>query len=356
MPGEEYCLPGNWGALVTVVVELRLPCGPALHPIRAGNTCSIDLCMKFGAKSAFGSLLLILGGLVYAQAPADSTASASSSMVSDSASAIKGVQPAASNPSAEADSDIVADPATLLPAFPAAPRAKATLIGGTVERLDRVRDQVTVRVFGGGRMNILFDPRTHVYRGEAEATIADLHDGERVSIDTILDGSTVFARNIRLKATQALGESQGVVLQYRADRGELTVRDVISPAPVRVRLDSTTRCLQNGHAVPVSTLIAGSLIAIQFDYQGNGGPRVAREVSILALPGTEYTFAGQVTHLDLRTGLLVIDSSTDRKSYEVYLDPSAAPDENLHVGAAVTVVTAFDGSRYLARSLTINSR
>jgi hypothetical protein len=312
--------------------------------------------MNVMAKSDLGTLLLILGSLAYAQAPSHSTVSASSSVVSDSAGAIKAVHLPARDASADADTDLVADPATLLPDLPAVPRAKATSVGGTVERLDRVRDQVTVRVFGGGRMNILFDPRTHIYCGEAEATLADLHNGERVSIDTILDGSTIFARNIRLKATQARGESQGVVLKYRADRGELTVRDAISPAPVRVRLDSTTRCLQNGRAVPVSTLLAGSLVAIQFNYEGNGGEDVAREVSILALPGTAYTFVGQITHLDLRSGLLVIESSTDRKTYEIYLDPSAAPDENLHVGAGVTAVTTFDGSRYLARSLTIDSR
>src|SRR5258708_25460238 len=35
-------------------------------------------------------------------------------------------------------------------------------------------------IFGGGRMNVLFDPRTRVYRGTAQATIADLKVGERV--------------------------------------------------------------------------------------------------------------------------------------------------------------------------------
>ena len=59
----------------------------------------------------------------------------------------------------------MADPASLLPDLPPVPRAKATLIGGTVERLDRVRERVTVRVFGGGRMSVLYDPRTRVYLG-----------------------------------------------------------------------------------------------------------------------------------------------------------------------------------------------
>jgi hypothetical protein len=312
--------------------------------------------MKHIATFAFGSLLL--GGLAYAQAPSESNSSASavrSSVVSSTERSIEPVRPVASEASKNIDPDIVADPASLLPDLPPVPRAKATLIGGTVERLDRVRDRVTVRVFGGSRVNILFDPRTRVYRGGAEASIADLREGERVYLDTILDGDAVFARSIRLKSSQAVGESQGVVLKYTAERGEMSVRDAISPMPVRVRVASSTQFLQGGQKVPASTLSEGCLVAVKFDTEGNGH-EVAREISILALPGTRYTFAGQVVHVDLRTGLLVINSSTDRKTYEVYLDPSITPNENLHAGAVVTVVTNFEGSRYLARSVTINSQ
>jgi hypothetical protein len=185
--------------------------------------------------------------------------------------------------------------------------------------------------------------------------MADLRDGERVSFDTILDGSTVFARVIRLKTTQAQGETQGIVLKVRADRGELTIRDAISPTPIRVRIDSTTQWLQGGRAVSAGTLAAGSLVAIQFSSDGNGRD-LARQVSILALPGDQYTFAGEIANLDLRTGLLVLKSSTDRKTYEIYLDPSAAPDDNLHIGSVVTVVANFQGSRYVARNLMIESQ
>src|SRR5712691_7446980 len=208
-----------------------------------GNTRSIENGMNFVAKFAFSSLLI--GSFAYAQAPSEPAAA--SAMVSPAESSIKPVPAAEPDPSTEAD--IVADPASLLPDLPPVPRAKATLIGGTVERLDRVRDRVTVRIFGGGRMNVLFDPRTRVYRGTAQATIADLKVGERVYLDTILDGDTVFARSVRLKTTPALGESQGVVVKYRSDRGELTVRDSISPQPVRVRLNSSTRFLRGDRAV-----------------------------------------------------------------------------------------------------------
>ena len=186
-------------------------------------------------------------------------------------------------------------------------------------------------------------------------SVADLHEGERIYMDTILDGNTVFARSIRVKSAQAQGESQGTVTEYRADGGELTLRDSISPTPVRVRLNSSTRFLQGDLVVPAGTLLAGSLVAIKFNSEGNGRD-VAREITILALPGTRYTFAGQVTHVDLRTGLVVISSSTDQKSYEIYLDPSAPPDDDLHPGAMVTVVTDFQGSRYVARTLKIDSQ
>src|ERR1700693_1001378 len=103
--------------------------------------------MTFVTKFAFGSLLV--GSLAWAQAPSEPAASAATSaMVSPADSSIKPLPAAALD--AATDADNVVDPATLLPDLPRVPPAKATLIGGIVERLDRVRDQVTVRVFGGG--------------------------------------------------------------------------------------------------------------------------------------------------------------------------------------------------------------
>jgi hypothetical protein len=253
------------------------------------------------------------------------------------------------------DEAITVDPVSLVPDLPPVPHANATLVGGIVDRLDRVRDRVTVRVFGGGKVSVLFDPRTQVYRDGKAATVADLREGERIYLDTILDGSPVFARTIRLHAARATGDSQGVVLKYRADRGELTLRDALSPHPVQIRLTSTTRLKQDDHAVAASALVPGTLVAIDFSPEGEGH-NTARAISILAIPGTRYTFAGQVVHIDLRTGLLVLTSSTDHKSHEVYLDPSVVPDENLHPGATVTMVTTFEGSRYVAHSLSIDSQ
>ncbi|HEV2400704.1 MAG TPA: DUF5666 domain-containing protein [Candidatus Sulfotelmatobacter sp.] len=309
-------------------------------------------------KIAFACLTLgglLLSSSAYAQASADPATSAMVTPKSDPSSD-PNIEPAKPSIAEEsADPSIAVDPASLLPDLPPVPKANATLIGGTVEKLDRVRDRVIVRPFGGGKMTILFDPRTVVYHGEKEGTVADLQEGQRIYLDTILDGNTVFARAIRLNAPQATGESQGVVLKYRSDRDQLTIRDAMSPKPINIRVTSATKFLQGDRPVPASTLVPGTLVSISFATEGDGHT-TASQISLLATPGTRYTFTGQVLHIDLRSGLLVLNSSTDHKTYEVYLDPSINPDENLHPGVTVTVVTNFDGSRYLARNMTINSQ
>jgi hypothetical protein len=253
-------------------------------------------------------------------------------------------------------SETALDPASLLPDLPPLPAAKASLIGGRVERLDRVKDRLTVQVFGGGRMTISFDPRTHLYLGTATAAASDLRPGDRVYVDTILVGSTIFARSIRLKDSSAVGENQGIVIRYRSDRGELEIRDALSPNPLKVHLTPQTRVTHDGHTASARDLTPGTLVAVKFGVQQNGSD-VAQEVSVLAVPGTSFTFTGRVTTLDLRLGLLVISSSTDRKTYEVYFDPAVPGiDNNLRTAADVTVLARFDGNRYVARSVTVNSQ
>ena len=297
--------------------------------------------------------LALFAGVGFSQIATDPPPS---EMVSPASVPAESVQPAAiehGEPAIiEIDNGISVDPASLLPDLPPVPLKNATLVGGTLEKLDRVRDRLTVRVFGGGRTTALIDPRTRVFRGTRQVTIADLREGQRVYLDTILDGSTIFAKNIRLDAVAALGESRGVIVKYGEDRGELSIRDSIAPFPIKVRLSSSTQFVQGGRNVPASTLVPGTLVDVTFTPEGNGHD-TAQKISILALPGTRYVFSGQVVHIDLRTGLLVLNSSTDHKTYEIYLDPSYRPDDSLQPGSTVTAVTSFQDSRYVARNLTI---
>jgi len=301
--------------------------------------------------AAMGCMLLAV--------PADSQATnqpSPSAMISPKSEtkADGAVEPRKPSITEDSEDSSVVDPSTLLPNLPPIPKANATLIGGTVDRVDLVRDKVTVRLFGGGKESFLFDPRTQVYRGGKVSNIADLHQGERIYLDTILDGGDVFARTIRLTATRATGTSQGVVVSFRNDRSELTLRDALSPNPVEVRVSPGTKVSQGDRTVPIGTLVPGSLVSVSFSAAGGAG-NTATEISILAQPGTPYTFSGQVVHLDLRTGLLVLNSSTDHKTYEVYLPSSTNPDENLQPGVTVTVVTTFDGERYVVRNVSLRS-
>ena len=306
---------------------------------------AVKTCMVLPLAKVTVCVVLLLS-VAYAQTSQDPP---SSSVVSSNAGTVgsETIQPG--TPAITEDSAITVDPASLLPDLPPVPQKNATLIGGTLARLDRVRDEMTVHLFGGGQMRALFDPRTRVFRGRKEASIADLRQGERVYLDTILDGTTIFARTIRLSSVPSAGESQGIVLKYK--NGELTFRDSLDPSPVRIRFDSSTKFFQDHQSVPSSRLVPGSLIAVTFDAEGNGHD-LAREITILALPGTRYTFVGQILHIDLRTGLLVLKSSVDQKTYEIYLD-AVSPDDNLQPGTNVTLMENFENSRYVARMITI---
>ncbi|MGA8271596.1 MAG: hypothetical protein WB919_08555 [Candidatus Sulfotelmatobacter sp.] len=311
----------------------------------------------------------ILGCAAYGQSgdshPVSPQPTPSQSMNSESAISPLEVSPAevsstATTPSttpapvtASVDADMVVDPASLLPDLPALPRKKASLIGGSIEKVDHVRDQLTLQIFGGGKMKVAFDPRTHIVEGSGQASTLDLRPGDRVYVDTILDGSTIFARNIRLAMNGAGGKSQGVVVSYQGD--ELVLRDMLSPDPVKLHFTAGTKILQDGRSAFATQLVPGTLVNVDFTAQKNN--REVQQVSILAVPGTDFTFAGRVISLDLHIGLLVLQSANDHKTYEIYLDPSVITvDDRLRAGADVSTVANFDGSRYVARNLTVNSR
>jgi hypothetical protein len=288
-----------------------------------------------------------------AAVPASESSAAASSESSASPTAAPSIEIVRATPES---SEVVLDPASLLPDLPKLPTAKASLIGGTIGKLDRVRDQMTVQIFGGGKMKIAFDPRSRIYHDGAEASLSDLRQGDRVYVETILDGSTVFARTIRVKTSTFSGESQGIITSYNAGKGELQIRDALSPHTIKIRVTSQTRIIEGEHSASASKLFPGTLVAIKFGPRQDGG-EVAREVSVLATPGASFIFAGQVTAIDLRLGLLVLTSSTDHKTYEIYLDPSVVGiDDNLRPAADVTVLTRFQENRYVARSVTVNSR
>ena len=251
------------------------------------------------------------------------------------------------------------EPVRPLPANPAGipplPGGKVTLLGGTIQKVDHIRDRLTLQVFGGNRTAVLFDERTRVFRDGKSATLDDLKNGERAYVDTTLDGTQIFARNIRVVAQLPTGQSSGQIVDYRPGSGELIVRDTISPEPVKMRLAGNAVILQGDRIAGPAELKAGTLVTLAFT-PGNGEAPIVRQISILALPGAAFIFSGRIDHLDLRRGLLVVVDPRDNKSYEVYFDPTARHlARDLKQGVDVTVQATFDGRRYQSREIAVNS-
>ncbi|MGA1984983.1 MAG: DUF5666 domain-containing protein [Candidatus Sulfotelmatobacter sp.] len=246
------------------------------------------------------------------------------------------------------------------PGLPTLPSGRSTVIGGAIRGVDHVRDQFTLNVFGGQKFKIVFDARTQVFRNGLKSTLLDLHPGDHVSVETVLDGTTVFARSIHVLSEVPEGECQGQVLNYRPDDGELTVRDVLSHEPFKLHVPAGTSIVGQGQAASsadrgLSALATGTLVSVKFQ-SDNKGHGVASLIVILATPGTAFVFVGNVAFLDLHLGQLVLVDPRDGKRYEVSFDSARFPmSRELHEGADVTVTADFDGARYVASAIAINA-
>ena len=242
-----------------------------------------------------------------------------------------------------------------IPDLPALPGGKTTLLGGTIEHLDHVRDRLVLRIFQGGQMPVLFDERTHVFREGKAASLDDLKNGDRAYVDTTLDGTDVFARSIRISAGAFAGQTSGQIVSVQPESGELLVRDSLSPNPVKMHLGSNAKVQQGDHALSASQLLPGSLVSLTFT-SGKGKEPDVSQLSVLASPGTTYAFSGQVEELDLRRGLLVVADPRTHKSYDIHFDPAAkALTRDLKQGSDVTVLANYTGTRYESRGITVNS-
>jgi hypothetical protein len=238
--------------------------------------------------------------------------------------------------------------------LPPPPAGKATLLGGTIQRVDHVRDRLVLEIFGGSRTAVLFDERTRVFRGGQSASLDELKPGERAYVDTTLDGSDVFARDIRIADEAPTGQANGQIVDFRPGTGELIVRDTLDPEPVEMRL-APNAVIKNGErTAQPAELRPGTLVNVAF-IPGNSNVPIVRDISILASPGANFVFTGRIEHLDLHRGLLVLIDPRASKSYEVYIDPTdRSITRDLKQGADVTVQASFDGTHYRSRDIAVN--
>jgi hypothetical protein len=242
--------------------------------------------------------------------------------------------------------DPILDPAPV-------PRTTTTLVGGIITGVDRLRNKMTVHVFGGNRWTVNFDERTHIFHNGAETTQLALKKGERVYVDTQLDNNRhdIFARNIRVGVAELPADADGQIIAIDTRHNELTLRDSLNSVPVRFAVDPETRISNGQTPAAFKDVKPGTLVHVRFAASSpNRG--LAREISIIAIPGSTFTFAGKVTFLDLHRGLIAVQNSTDDKNYEIHFAPSAVSNRNeLGVGRDVLVRATFEGTRYMAQSV-----
>jgi hypothetical protein len=244
-------------------------------------------------------------------------------------------------------------------ALPAPPKGRSTVEGGTIRSVDPVRDQLILNVYGAKPMKILFDERTQVYRDGVEAPLSDLHSQDHASVQTVLDGTKIFALSIHMLSQAPEGEAQGQVLSYDAGTGQLTLTAALSGRPITLHVPAGTSVVGVGQVTVASPsaglqdLVKGTLVSVKFD-SSNNGRGVVRQISILATPGSSFVFTGNVLSLDLAANRLVLLDPKDDQRYLIVFDRSRFPmSRDLHVGTHVRVTASFDGSHYVATAAKI---
>lgn len=221
--------------------------------------------------------------------------------------------------------------------------------------IDQIHEKMTIAIFGGVRWKIAFDERTHVFLNGAETTQLAIKKGQRVYVDTMLDNKKheVFARNIRLGLPIPAADADGQITEIDEARSTVTLRDEINSVPIRFSVDSNTRIVYGANPASFRDLKPGSLVHVRFSpEQSNRG--LAREIKVLATPGSAFTYVGKITYLDMHRGLLALQDSLDQKTYEVHFDPARTQSRrDLAIGSEVRVVAVFEGTRYNAQSIAL---
>lgn len=232
------------------------------------------------------------------------------------------------------------------------PDGKIALMGGVVKSIDQVRNRLTLSVFKSGTMKYRFDDRTRIMRDGLDVTQLAIKKGDRVYVDSQLEKGNLFARNIVIHTGKTEAIANGQVISYNKKSGEVSLRDPLSSQPVRFRIGPATEYRNAGKNASADELRQGSLVKVVLGVSP-AERNTAKSVEILATPGTEFSFFGRVTHLDLRTGVIGINNRADDKLYEIRFNPKDVIAQELKIGAEVLITASFDGTKYAAKSLNV---
>lgn len=247
-----------------------------------------------------------------------------------------------------------ANPGDPLLDVPPLPKGRVTMEGGIIAKVDPIRDRLLLIPFGAKeRMRISFDERTHFFRDGRETTQAVLHQGDRVYVDTMLDGPRVFARNVHIVSQRSVADVTGQVVAFNAVAGKAVLRDRLSGSDVSVGVRPETRVIdQQGQTIAQSWITPGAIVSVHF-LPAEKAANIADELRILARPGQVFTFSGKITNVDLRNGMIAVNNQSDNEIYDIAFDPKGDGDlDHIRMGAQVTVKASFTGKEYKAESVS----
>ena len=293
-----------------------------------------------------GPALRAQGSAVPTSASAPVSTSTAPSQDTNSASSPQVSTPAADDLSREAN------PGDPLLDVPPLPKGKVTMEGGTVAKIDPIRNKLLVTPFGGkDRMKLWFDERTHIYRDGRETTQTAIHAGDRVYVDTMLDGPHVFARNIRIVSERSSADVSGQVVAFNAGGGNMTVRDRLSGSDLTFRVAPGTRVDDwKGQVLGLSEVTPGAIVSVHLS---PGARSSVDQVEVLARPGQMFTFSGRITNIDLRSGMMAVNNQSNNEIYDIAFDANdGASLDKLQMGNQVVVKAIFTGKGYRADSIS----
>jgi hypothetical protein len=251
-------------------------------------------------------------------------------------------------------------PSSALADLPPVPHGKSTIFGGAIRNFDPVRDQFTLDVVGQRPMRILFDERTQIFRNGTKVPLRDLGPEDHASVETTLDGANVFAVSVHLLSQIPEGQYEGKVVSYDPQSGGLSIRASSSRDLFKVFVSAQTQFARFGQHQFTSVqsgpsdLAPGSLVSIEFQSR-KPGRAVASTITVLAVPGSTFSFNGNLLSLDLPSGSLELMDPNDDKDYWILFDPSIFPaSRSLHTGDHVRVTAEYNGSAFVAKELSSN--
>jgi hypothetical protein len=245
-----------------------------------------------------------------------------------------------------------------LSAIPPLPSGKSTILGGAIRDVDPVLDRFTLRIIGEKPLKILFDERTQVFVDGKKIPLRDLRASDHASIQTTLDGTSIFAISVHILSKAQAGEYRGQVLSYDASTGDLQLVGGRGGEPIRVTVSNDTEFSRKGQGSFTSAqsgpsdLQRGALVSIQFEPDGKGRGSATR-ITVLATPGSQFVFSGNLIALDMHAGTMVVLDPKDNQTYEIEFNSGTmATFPNVHSGQRVRVVAEYDGTHYLAHEVS----